>query len=322
MKAIVQDGYGGPETLEFQDVPEPELTDDRVLVRVAAASLNPYDWHLMRGLPHFVRLQLGMARPKQTIRGVDFAGRVEKVGKDVEGVIPGDEVFGESNGALAELMSVSSRSLVSKPRNMTFEEAAAVPMGGLTALQALRDTAHTQAGDRVLINGSSGGVGTYAVQIAKALGAEVTAVCSTRNLEMVRSIGADHVVDYTKDDFTDTERRYEVIIDTVSTKELSECRRILEPDAVYVSLGALEMGNWIGPLTFLFGVKLASWRGSQRMVSMLARTDRDDLTTLKDMAEAGEIRSVIDRTYPLAEAAEAMRYLEEGHVRGKVVVTI
>ncbi|MFQ5521970.1 MAG: NAD(P)-dependent alcohol dehydrogenase [Acidimicrobiia bacterium] len=322
MKAIVHSEYGSPDVLRLQEVDPPGVGDDQVLVKVRAASVNPLDWHYMRGLPRLVRLQTGLGRPKRQRRGADMSGVVEAVGRDVSRFQPGDEVFGEVAGSLAEYVAASEHALAIKPVGISFQAAAAVPVAGLTALQGLRDKARLRPGQRVLVNGASGGVGTCATQIAKALGAQVTGVTSTRNLEMVRSIGADEVIDYTRDDFTATDRRYDVIFDTVFTKTLSAYRRVLKPDGVYVAVGAVEMGDWIGPIVHLAKVAVGSLIGSPRMVPMLAQARREDLETLAGWMASGELAPVIDRVYTLAEVPEAIRYLEEGHARGKVVITV
>ncbi len=322
MKAIVHDSYGSPDVLGLREIEKPVIGDDQVLVRVKAASVNPLDWHFMRGTPYLVRIQAGLSKPKRKTRGADLAGQVEAVGKSVTRLQPGDEVFGEASGAFAEYVAASEKVLAPKPPNISFEEAAAVPVAALTALQGLRDKAKIQSGHKVLINGASGGVGTFAVQIAKSFGAEVTGVCSSRNIDMVRSIGADDVIDYTQDDFTQTGQRYDVILDMVGSRSLSDCKRALNPEGVYVSVGADEMGDWIGPLTHVFKVLLASRVGSQKMVPMLAKVSKEDLAVLGELLESGIVIPVIDRTYPLEETAEAIRYLEEGHARGKVVITV
>jgi NADPH:quinone reductase-like Zn-dependent oxidoreductase len=322
MKAIVHDSYGSPDVLGLEEIDKPVIGDDQVLVRVKAASVNPLDWHFMRGTPYLVRIQAGLSKPKRKTRGADLAGQVEAVGKSVTRLQPGDEVFGEASGAFAEYVAASEKVLAPKPPNISFEEAAAVPVAALTALQGLRDKAKIQSGHKVLINGASGGVGTFAVQIAKSFGAEVTGVCSSRNIDMVRSIGADDVIDYTQDDFTQTGQRYDVILDMVGSRSLSDCKRALNPEGVYVSVGADEMGDWIGPLTHVFKVLLASRVGSQKMVPMLAKVSKEDLAVLGELLESGIVIPVIDRTYPLEETAEAIRYLEEGHARGKVVITV
>ncbi|MEE8407474.1 MAG: NAD(P)-dependent alcohol dehydrogenase [Acidimicrobiia bacterium] len=322
MKAIVHDSYGSPDVLGLEEIDKPVIGDDQVLVRVKAASVNPLDWHFMRGTPYLVRIQAGLSRPKRKTRGADLAGQVEAVGKNVTRLQPGDEVFGDASGAFAEYVAASEKVLALKPPNLSFEEAAAAPVAGLTALQGLRDKAKIQPGHKVLINGASGGVGTFAVQIAKSFGAEVTGVCSTRNMDMVRSIGADHVIDYTQENFTQGERHYDVMLDTVGNHSLSDCKSVINPDGVYVSIGSNQMGDWIGPLTHVLRVMIASWIGSQRLVPMLATANEEDLAILAGFLDSGEVTPVIDRTYPLEETPEAIRYLEEGHVRGKVVITV
>ncbi|MCH8971686.1 MAG: NAD(P)-dependent alcohol dehydrogenase [Acidobacteria bacterium] len=323
MKAVVQYKYGSPDVLEVQEVDKPVVKDNEVLVRVHAAAVGPHDWHFLRGTPYLVRMVAGPFKPRRKVLGRDVAGRVEAVGRNVSQFQAGDEVFGEINfEAFAEYVSVPEDGIVRKPANLTFEQAAAVPVSAITALQGLRDKGQIQPGHEVLINGAAGGVGTFAVQIAKSFGAEVTGVCSTRNVDMVRSIGADQVIDYTQEDFTQSGQRYDLMLDTVGNRSLSDCRRVLNPKAVYVSVGAAQMGDWIGPLTHVFKVLLASAAGSQKMVPMLAKQTKKDLVALKDLLEAGEVTPVIDRTYPLSEVPEAIRYLEEGHAQGKIVITV
>jgi len=320
MKAIVCLRYGSPDVIELQDVEKPIVNDDDVLVRVHAAAMNPLDWHSMTGKPYLLRIG-ALRRPKRAIQGVDMAGRVEAVGKNVTQFQVGDEVFGAAGGAYAEYVCSAEDRIAPKPSNMTFEEAAAVPVAGISALQGLRDRGKIRSGHKVLINGASGGVGTFAVQIAKSFGAEVTGVCSTRNVDMVRSIGADHVVDYTQENFTQSEQRYDLMLDTVGSRSLTECRRVLSPKAVYVSVGA-KMGDWIGPLVHISKVLLASLFGSPKMVPMLAKLTKEDMVVLQELLEAGRVTPVIDRTYPLSEAAEAFRYQGEGHAQGKTVLVI
>jgi NADPH:quinone reductase-like Zn-dependent oxidoreductase len=323
MKAIVYHQYGSPDVLELQEIEKPVVKDDEVLVRVHAASVNPVDWHTLIGTPYLVRIEAGLLKPKSQTFGVDLAGKVEAVGTNVKLFQPGDEVFGGRNGAFAEYVCVrEDRSIVPKPANMTFEQAAAVPIAALTALQGLRNKGAIRSGQKVLINGASGGVGTFAVQIAKAFGADVTAVCSTRNVDMVRSIGADQVIDYTQDDFTQDGQRYDVMLDMVATHSLSECRRVLRPKGVYVSVGAVHMGDWISPLTHVLKVLVASRVGSQRMVGMLTKLNKEDLLTMKELLEAGKVIPVIDRRFTLSEVPEALRYLGEGHAQGKVIITV
>lgn len=321
MHAIVQDRYGGPEVLELREVPIPAPGDDEVLISVRAASVNPYDWHLMRAIPHFVRLTNGLKRPRNQIPGADCAGVVTAVGAAVSDIRVGDEVFGGTDsGTLAEFVAVARRNVIHKPANVTFDQAAAVPMGGMTALQALRDSGRVEAGHKVLVNGAAGGVGTFAVQIAKAMGAEVTAVCSTRNVDMVRSIGADHVVDYTEADFTKAGERYDVIIDIIGNHPVSALRRVLEPQGRLVGVGQADMGDWIGPITFVGGLALSSIGRSRKSSAMIAKNTQEDFLVLRRMLEEGSIVPVIDRTYSLAETPDAIRYLETGHACGKLIV--
>ena len=322
MQAIVSEEYGGPEILELRDVDVPQLDPDGVLVRVRASSVNPYDWHVMRGLPYLVRLAEGRSRPKQPIRGVDVAGVVEAVGENVTAFRPGDEVFGAKAGALAEFVCAGPKNvLAAKPAGLTFEQAAAIPLAGVTALQALRDKGRLETGQRVLVNGASGGVGTFAVQIAKALGAEVTGVCSARNAGLVTSNGADRVLDYAEVDFARSGERYDLVLDNVGNRSLSDLRRVLTPHGTLVVVGG-GGGNWIGPMMLPLRAAMLSPFVGQRLLPLLAKHTQNDLLVLKELAETGKIVPVIDRTYPLAEAAEAIRYLETGHARGKVVVTV
>src|SRR6266851_4952874 len=322
MKAIVYCEYGSPDVLKLENIEKPTPGDDEVLVRVRAASVNPLDWHYMRGTPYFMRMQAGLRKPKVTRLGVDYAGTVEAVGRNVKRFQPGDEVFGGRTGAFAEYVSVrEDRAVVLKPANLTFEQAASVPIAAITALQSLRDKGKIQPGQKVLINGASGGVGTFAVQIAKSFGAEVTGVCSTRNVDMVRSIGADHVIDYTKEDFTKSEQRYDLIIDNVGNRSLSECRGILTPKGRYVMVGGPSSG-WIDPLPRALGALVMSRFVSQDMVMFIAQLNQRDLTILGDLMQAGKVKPVIDRQYKLSEVPKAIGYLEEGHARGKVIVAV
>ena len=326
MKAIQHHEYGDVEVLKLEDVDKPAPAEDQVLVKVRAASVNPLDWHYMRGTPYLVRMEAGFGAPKEPRLGVDFAGVVEAVGAKVTNFKVGDEVYGGRTGALAEYVVVrAERAIVHKPSNVTFEQAAAVPIAGITALQSLRDKAGVKPGQKVLINGASGGVGTFAVQIAKWLGADVTAVCSGKNVELVRSLGADHVVDYTKDDFTKGAEHYDVVIDNVGVgHSLLAIRQVLTPNGKYVLVGGggPDEGNWIGP----FGRIIAAWAlnpfVSQEMGSFLAELTPKDLGVLADLMQSGKVKPVIDREYPLAQTADAIRYLEQGHARGKVVVRI
>ena len=322
MKAIVYCEYGSPDVLKLEDIEKPTPGDDQVLVRVRAASVNPLDWHYIRGTPYFMRLGAGLRKPKVTRLGVDFAGTVEAIGRSVKRFQPGDEVFGGRTGAFAEYVSVrEDRAVVLKPANLTFEQAASVPIAAITALQALRDKGKIQPGQKVLINGASGGVGTFAVQIAKSFGAEVTGVCSTRNVDMVRSIGADQVIDYTKEDFTKSAQRYDLIIDNVGNRSLLECRRVLNPKGKYIMIGG-PTGRWIDPLPRVLNALVLSRFVSQDIGMFLAELNREDLTILRDLMQAGKVKPVIDRQYRLSDVPEAIRYLEQGHARGKVVITV
>jgi NADPH:quinone reductase-like Zn-dependent oxidoreductase len=332
MKAIVYDEYGSPDVLELKDIDKPPVNDDEVLVRVHAASVNRLDWHLMRGSPYIARLQAGLRKPKDRVLGADVAGQVEAVGKHVTKFQPGDEVFGSlfghGFGAFAEYVSVSDDLLELKPANLSFDQAAAVPVAALTALQGLRDHGRIEPGHKALIIGASGGVGTFAVQIAKSFGAEVTGVCSTRNVDMVRSIGADHVIDYTQEDFTQRGQRYDLIFETAGSQSPSEIRRVLTSKGTLVLIGhGKSEGRWIGPFGRMIRALVLSRFISQRIASYTGKPNyssgpnKGDLATLKELIEAGKITPVIDRTYSLSETPEAIRYLEEGHARGKVVIT-
>jgi len=322
MRAIVQRSYGSPEVLESEDVDRPAVGDDDVLVRVRAASVHPGDYFLMTGEPYVVRLAFGLRRPRHPIPGRDLAGVVAAVGKDVVDLQPGDEVFGWSTtGTLAEYACVPAVQLVRTPANLSAGLAAAVPTSGLTALQALRDIAHVQPGQAVLITGASGGVGTFAVQIAKALGAEVTAVCSTRNVELVRSVGADHIIDYTRTDFTRTGLRYDVIFDSVEAQSMSEVRRALTPIGTLIPNSG-RGGLWVGPLGRIVKARARSLFTRQTLRPFTSVGKRQDLLDLAELLEAAQLTPVIDRTYPLSQAAEALRYVGAGHTRGKVVITV
>jgi NADPH:quinone reductase-like Zn-dependent oxidoreductase len=323
MRAIVYRCYGSPDVLKVEDVEKPTAADNEVLIKVHAASVNPLDWHFMRGMPYFMRLQAGMGAPKDTRLGVDFAGTIEAVGKSVKRFKPGDEVFGGADGAFADYVTLpEDDALALKPPNISFEQAASVPIAALTALQALRDKGRLQPGQKVLINGASGGVGTFAVQIAKSLGADVTGVCSTRNVDMVRSLGADHVIDYTQEDFTASGIHYDLIIDTVGNHSLLQYRRALTPTGIFVVVGGPNVGHWIGPMTGFINAKLFSPFVSQTFVPFLARLTQKDLSVLGDLMQAGKVTPVIDRSYKLSEVPAAMRYLEQGHARGKVVIAL
>jgi NADPH:quinone reductase-like Zn-dependent oxidoreductase len=322
MKAIVYREYGSPDVLRCEDVDKPAPGDREVLVKVRAASVNPLDWHFMRGAPYAMRLMSGLRTPKSGRLGVDVAGIVEAAGGNVTRFKPGDAVFGAGHGTLAEYVSVGEQGLSMKPAGMTFEQAAAIPVAGLTALQAVRDKAKLQRGQTLLINGAAGGVGTFAVQIAKALGAEVTGVCSTTNVDLVRTLGATRVIDYTKEDFTASAERFDVMLDNVGNRTLSECRRVLKPKGQYVMIGG-QSGAWIAPLDRFVGIAIASFFVSQHIGTLMMSSPTDkDLSALSDLVAAGKVMPVIDRRYPLSETADAMRHLETGHARGKVVVGI
>ncbi len=323
MKAIIYTKYGPPDVLQLKEVEKPAPKDNEVLMKVHAASLNAADWHILRGKPFFLRLMgNGLLKPKNKILGADIAGRVEAVGRNVKQFQPGDEVFGDISecgwGGFAEYVCARENALVLKPASMTFEEAAAVPLAAVVALQGLRDKGQIQPGQKVLINGASGGVGTFAVQIAKSFGAEVTGVCSTRKLDMVRSIGADQVIDYTQEDFTKNGQRYDLILDVAGYRSILDYKRALSPKGIYVMAGgsmaqffqAMLLGPWI------------SMTGSKKMRGFVTKPNKKDLVFMKELFEAGKVVPVIDRRYPLSEVAEALRYLEEGHARGKVVITV
>jgi NADPH:quinone reductase-like Zn-dependent oxidoreductase len=323
MKAIVYRCYGAPDVLKLEDIEKPAPADDELLVRVRAASVNPLDWHYMRGEPYIMRAESGIGTPTDSQMGVDFAGTVEAVGRNVTRFRPGDEVFGGRSGAFAEYVRVrETRTVALKPANVTFEQAAAVSVAALTALQALRDKGHVQPGQKVLINGASGGVGTFAVQIAKSLGAEVTGVCSTRNVEMVRSIGADHVIDYTQEDFTRGAQRYDVILDNVGSHPLRNYLRVLTPDGTLVIVGAQSKGLWIGPMMGPIKASLLSPFVSQKLAMILTQPNQEDLTLLGNLMREGKVTPVIDRRYVLSQVPEAIAYVEEGHARAKVVINL
>ncbi|HJY73203.1 MAG TPA: NAD(P)-dependent alcohol dehydrogenase [Streptosporangiaceae bacterium] len=324
MKAIVQDRFGPPEVLRLADTGVPEVGAGDVLVRVHAAALNPYDWHIMRGDPLIARLmgEVGLTKPKARVAGIDAAGRVERVGADARGLRPGDEVLGFCRGAFAEYALAEAGKVVPKPASLTFEQAAAVPMAGTTALRGIRDVGAVRAGHRVLVNGAAGGVGTYAVQIAAALGAEVTGVCSTRNAGLVRSIGAAHVVDYTTEDFTDGRARYDVILDNVGNRPLSRLRRALAPAGTLVLNGGGAPGHVFGPVAGILRAVVVNGLVRERLRLLPHEQEREQLLTLTGLIEAGKLTPVLDRTYPLAGTAEGLRRVEQGHARGKVVITV
>ena len=318
MKAAVYDRYGSADVVvHVVDVEKPVPSDDEILVEVHAASVNPADWHFIRGLPYLARfLVMGWPRPKVTRPGIDVAGRVDAVGRNVTQFKAGDAVFGTCRGSFAEYACGSEATLVAKPDHVTFDEAAAVPLAGFTALQGLRNKGKIRAGHDVLVIGAAGGVGTYAVQIAKTVCANVTGVCSTRNVEMVRSAGADRVVDYSRDDFTEGDHRFDLILDCIGNRPLSACRRVLGPEGIYVMVGAEK------PFRRLIAMRVMSSLGKQKFLLLLARKSKEDFIALRDMLDERKIRSVIDRRYRLSEVSDALRYLEAGHARGKVVITM
>src|ERR1700736_2301432 len=319
MKAIVQEGYGSPDILEFRDIDKPAIGASDVLVRVRAAGVNPADWAIVGGLPYIARPLYGLRTPKNRVRGTDVAGKVEAVGASVTRFRPGDEVFGWCGhlvGAFAE------DAWTHKPARLTFEQAAAVPMAGTVALLAIRDHGEVQAGQRVLVNGASGGIGTFAVQIAKSLGAEVTGVCSTSNVDVVRSIGADHVIDYTKEDFTQTGQRYDFILDNVANRSLSDLRRALTPKGMLVPNGGGFDHRWVASGGRLVRAKLSFAFASQRVRTFIASSKQKNLLALSELIAAGKVIPVIDRTYPLSETPQAIGYVGQGHARGKVVISL
>ena len=319
MRAYVRNRYGSPDVLSLEEVDKPEVTDEGALVRVRATSVNAHDWHMLRGKPYIARMGEGLGRPKSAVLGIDVAGTVEAVGANVTHLQPGDDVFGSRSGAFAEY--VSGRNMVPMPKGLTFEQAAAIPVAGQTALQGLRDKGGSQAGQRVLINGADGDVGTFAVQIAKALGAEVTGVTSTKNVDMVRSIGAAQVVDYTREDFTRAGQRYDLILDVGGNRSLSAMRRVLNPEGTVVMV-APSPGQWIGPIARILGAVVTSRFARQKVRPFLSTVSKDDLLVLRELIEASKVTPVIDRTYSFNEIPEAIRYVEAGHAQGKVVITL
>ena len=325
MKAIVYEKYGPPDVLQLKEVEKPTPKDDEVLIKVHAASANPADWHLLRATPFLARLAVGLLKPKYKILGSDIAGRVDAVGRNVKQFHPGDEVFGDRFacgwGGFAEYVAVAENRIALKPANLTFEEAAAVPLAAFTALQGLRDKGQIQSGQKVLINGASGGVGTFAVQTAKSFGAEVTGVCSTRNVDMVRSIGADHVIDYTQEDFTKNGQTYDLIYCAVGNRSAADYKRALNPNGICVVAGFTTMSHMLFQVVFLGA--WVSMTGSKKIGAMgTVMPNKEDLVFIKELLEIGKVVPVIDRRYPLSETAEAIRYLEEGHAQGKVVITV
>ena len=321
MKAIVYTKYGSPDILELKEMEKPTPKDDEVLIQISAASVNPLDWHIMRGSPFILRVMTGLFKPRITRLGRDVAGKIESVGRNVTLFKKGDEVFGSCTGAFAEYVCVSELKLVLKPDNITFEQAATLNIAALTALQSLRDKGHIKPGQKVLINGASGGVGTFAVQFAKVFNTEVTGVCSTNNIEMVRSIGADHILDYTKEDVTKTGKHYDIFLDCYANRSLLACKRILNSEGIYIAVG--------GPVYSLISILISSmtaivlsWFVSQKFVSLLTKINKDDLTFIGELMVSEKVKAVIDRQYKLSEVPEAIRYIEDGHTKGKIVIII
>jgi NADPH:quinone reductase-like Zn-dependent oxidoreductase len=322
MKAAIYTSYGPPDVVRIREVEKPVPKADEVLIKVRAASVNPLDWRLMKGEPSILRLFFGLRKPRFGRPGVDVAGEVEAVGRNVTQFKPGDAVFGDCRGAFAEYVCTAESKLAMKPDNVAFEQAASVDVAGLTALQGLRNHGKIRPGSKVLINGAAGGVGTFAVQIAKSFGADVTGVCSTRNIDMVRSIGADEVIDYTQNDFTTSNQRYDLILDCVGNHSFSACRRILNPDGRFVLVGAPHDLSVIGLLAVPIKALLLSVFVSQKAVMFIAKSNQDDLALLGELIATAKLEPVIDRRYTLSEVPEALRYLEEGHARGKVLITL
>ena len=324
MKAIVQERFGPPDVLRLAEIEPPEIGADDMLVRVHAAAVNPYDWHILRGDPLIARLMggVGLTRPKARVAGIDAAGRVEAVGANVHGLRPGDEVLGFCPGAFAEYARAEADKVVPKPAMLSFEQAAAVPMAATTALRGIRDVGEVRTGHRVLVIGAAGGVGTYAVQIAATLGAEVTGVCSARNVELVRSIGAAHVVDYTTEDFTDTPARYDVILDNVGNRPLSRLRRALTPTGTLVLNAGGSPGRVVGAVGSILRAVAVNAFVRQRLRPLPSKQDRQELLTVTELVEEGKLSPVLDRTYPLSDTAEGLRHVEHGHARGKVIISM
>jgi NADPH:quinone reductase-like Zn-dependent oxidoreductase len=320
MKAIVCNEYGGPDKVRLVEVDKPAPAADEVLVRIRATSVNQAEWHGITGLL-VGRPSMGLLKPKEPRLGADFAGVVEAVGDGRTDFAPGDEVYGGRTGAFAEYVCVKN-AIAPKPSNITFEQAAAVPIAGLTALQGLRDHGRLEAGQKVLINGASGGVGTFAVQIAKAFGADVTAVCSTRNVELVRSLGADRVVDYTSEDFTRGDERYDLMLDVAGGRSWRELKRVLKPEATYVLVGSMRKSRLLGPAGHLVKVRLAALRASQTFKFFIAKLNAQDLLVMKELIESGQVTPHVERTYPLSETAEALRYIGQGHAQAKIAITV
>jgi NADPH:quinone reductase-like Zn-dependent oxidoreductase len=322
LKAIVQDRYGSPDVLEPREIDRPVVGDEHVLVRVRAAGVDQGVWHEVAGLPYLFRARIGVRAPKNPVPGHDVAGIIEAVGEKVTGFQPEEEVFGTCRGAFAEYACARADRLAPKPANLSFAQAAAVPTSAATALQALRDKGKVRAGQRVLIIGAGGGVGTFAVQLAKAYGAEVTGVCSTAKTELVRSLGADHVIDYTREDFADGRNRYGSILDIAGNRSLSHLRRALAPEGTLVIVGGEGGGKWFGGIDRQLRAQMLSLFVRQKLGTLIAIARKDDLQVLREFLEAGTVKPVVDRTFPLSEVAEAIRYLREGRARGKVVVTV
>jgi NADPH:quinone reductase-like Zn-dependent oxidoreductase len=319
MKAIVYRRYGSPDVIRYEEVEKPIPGDDEVLIKVCGAAVNPLDWHFVRGSPYGIRFMTGLRRPKDARLGMDVAGRVEAVGTNVKEFKAGDDVFGACRGGFAEYVCTAEAALALKPANVTFEQAGCVSVAAFTALQGLRNKGHVQPGQKILINGAAGGVGNFAVQIGHWLGAEMTGVCSGRNVEMVRSLGADRVIDYTQEDFTHNGERYDVILDCVGNHSLLACRRVLVRRGIYIMVGA-PSGRWIAPMDRVLKMRVLSWFVSQRLNSITAKRSKDDLNLMAELMQSGKVTPVIDRCYRLSEVPEALRYLEEGHARGKVVI--
>jgi NADPH:quinone reductase-like Zn-dependent oxidoreductase len=323
MKAVVQERFGPPDTLQLVETDPPEVGADDVLIRVHAAALNPADWHIVRGDPLVARLiGIGLTKPKNRVAGTDAAGVVESVGANVGDIRPGAEVLGFFRGAFAEYACAAAKLVVPKPARLTFEQAAAIPIAGTTALRGIRDTGEVKTGQRVLVNGAGGGVGTFAVQIAVAMGAEVTGVCSTRNVELVRTLGAAHVIDYTTEEFTDGRTRYDVILDNVSNLPLARLRRALTPKGTLVLNGGGSPGHVFGPVAGLLKAIAVNPFVSQRLRPLPSKEKREELLAVTEMIEGGKLTPIVDATYPLADTAEGLRYVEQGHARGKAVVTL
>jgi NADPH:quinone reductase-like Zn-dependent oxidoreductase len=323
MKAMVYERYGPPDVLSLVDIEQPVPGDHQVLVKVHAAAVNPYDWHQLTGTPYLMRPSSGLRRPKSRVLGLDLAGTIEAVGHGVTRFRPGDEVFGARGGSFAEYVCVREDGvLLPKPANLPFEQAAAVPLAALSALQALRDHGGIRPGQQVLIVGAAGGIGTFAVQLAKAFGAEVTGVCSTGNMELVRGLGADRVIDYTREDFTRTGHQYDLILDNVGTRSIADRRRLLTAGGVLVGTSGPKTNRWLGPMTAFVKLTLAQRLGRVNAVQMLTKLDRDDLSAIRELLEVGAISPVIDRNYPLADLPEALAYVGTGHARAKVVITL